>query len=186
MVNALDQIAQSFGASAGLAAGASADDEGGLQVFAQLAATLGRVAGALEANIKNAEILPRIITLTQSDGINSNFALVDFGGPNDGYFWHVRLVTISDSVSWGNSMGAATAQIGIGQEVGGQNTQLLPNQVRWPFAVLPNAATFSTWHLTVQRSEHLLVQVLGGTNGQGVTVTAVIEQRPVSQMNRST
>jgi hypothetical protein len=187
MVNGLEQIAQRFAASASVSAEAGIDDDGGggLEVLARLAASLDRNSAALEANIRNADILPRIVTFSRTALISNNFALVDLGGPNDGYFWHVRLITVSDTVSWGDTMGGATAQVGIGQEIGGPSGQMVPNQVRWPFGVIPNAATFSTWHLTVQRSERLMVQVLGGTNGQGVSCTAVVEQRPVAQMNRS-
>jgi len=185
MSSALDQIAAQLGVSASVTAGGpdgSDDAPSGLAVFGQLAAQLGRAAGALEASLNNARVLPAMVPLAETDQVASNFALIDLGCPSDGYFWYVRNVIVSDSQDWANSCGTATAQLGVGAQTG-PNNPLLPQQLRWAFSLLPNIATFSTNHFVVQAKEHLLCQIRSGTNNQNIMFGAVVEQRPVSQLS---
>jgi len=89
----------------------------------------------------------------------------DLDGPKTGYQWTVRRVTVTDSGSAAASMGDAVGWIYAGQPSPGL---VLPGNLEWIMPVLPNAATWSADQLILQYGEHLLVQVTGGTSGQGV------------------
>lgn len=108
-----------------------------------------------------------------SGAIDSSGNLVlDMGGPQQGRRWVVRMVTISDSQSFWNTMGAAKVTLCVGQKTG--NT-VLPNQVRWPFSSAPNSATFSADQMWIVPSDNVLLSVTGGTSAQSVQAVIWIQ-----------
>ena len=114
----------------------------------------------------------------------SGFGVMDFGQPPVGFFWIIRLITVSDAAAWSNSMGAAAVQFGVGNPDAAGSSAVLPTPyVRWPFATLPNAATFSTNQFTTTAmSDHVIAQVVGGNAGQVIQATIVYEQWPLRHM----
>ena len=79
------------------------------------------------------------------------------------------------------SMGAAVALFCRGNLLGvGQ--VLPPHLVRWPFTICPNVATFGRFDFPVQDTDHLLCQITGGTNGQAIQATAIVEQSLLSDL----
>jgi len=114
-------------------------------------------------------------------------AQVSLGGPNLGYYWMVRRVSISDATAWSNTMGTAVGgfYLSHGQ---GEVTTPLPQQIAWPFTVLPNVATFSTNNLRIGYGDHLVLYLTGCTPSQVIQATAYVElatvrQRPAVQVD---
>jgi hypothetical protein len=111
--------------------------------------------------------------------------IVDLGGPKQGYMWRVRRVSISDAQSFTASMGAAVGQFyeGIPSDAANSAT-MRPQLVIWPFASLPNAATFGADEVPLIYPEHLVAVVTGGSANQQLQVSAryqimsVASQRP--------
>jgi hypothetical protein len=132
---------------------------------------------------------PALIPYTQTTQLNgSGYGIMDLGGPPAAYMWIVRLVSISDQLAWTNSMGSATCQFGVGNippESPAGVEPMAPNTVRWPFATLPNVATFSTNHFTLYHGDRLYCQIQSGTANEYVQATAGIEQWLMSAMRES-
>jgi len=148
-----------------------------LQFGAGVAAGIGDgAAAAVLAPRHKFEPAPIVIPLVATATVSAaGLAVVNIGSPNDGYFWAVQLIAISDAALWTNSMGTAAGQICIGQAGTDATKQLPPHYVRWPFATLPNSATFSRQGLYVSDNDQLMVQITGGTPAEVVQATAVVE-----------
>jgi hypothetical protein len=118
---------------------------------------------------------PSFLPVTKSGTIPSSGNLIlDFDGPMLGRRWVVRMVTISDSLSFWASMGSAEATLCSGISM---NT-IVPSQVRWPFNSLPNSATFGSDQMWIVPRDHVLLSITGGTSGQNVTSTLWLQDFP--------
>jgi hypothetical protein len=117
---------------------------------------------------------PAYAPLSASGAIGSNGTLLlDLGGPQKGRRWVVRMVTVSDSGSFWNTMTNAQATVCTGHFYG--NNVVMPQQVRWPFATLPNSATFGSDQMWVVPADHVLLSITGGTNLQNVQCTIWVQ-----------
>lgn len=167
-------------------AGAPADDDPAAagpaaQLQAQLSVTLGQLGASLDQltaarsrYLADPYAVAWPVPLTQVlklDG--SGNGIVDLGGPKQGYMWRVRRVSISDAQSFTASMGAAVAQFyeGIPSDAANAAT-MRPQLIIWPFASLPNAATFGSDEVPLVFPEHLVAVVTGGTAAQVLQVSA--------------
>jgi hypothetical protein len=148
---------------------------------AQLEATLGRLSKGIDGVIEDrrryladpysiAWSIP-VTQVLQLSGAGAG--ICDLGGPSQGYLWRVRRVSISDAQSFTTSMGAAVGQFyeGIPTDAPGAAT-MRPQMVIWPFASLPNAATFGSDEVPLKFGEHLVAVVTGGTPNQVLQVSA--------------
>jgi len=148
---------------------------------AQLSVTLGQLGTAVDqwqAERGRYQADPYAIAwaipLTQVLQLNGAGAgIVDLGGPKQGYMWRVRRVSISDAQSFTASMGAAVGQFyeGIPSDAANAVT-MRPQLVIWPFASLPNAATFGADEVPLSYPEHLVAVVTGGTANQVLQASA--------------
>lgn len=169
--------------------GAGGDDGGGpaLAAEARLNVTLGRLTEVVNRLATPPAADPyavvRFVPFTQQVVLSAAGAgLVDLGGPTAGYMWMVRRVSISDSQSARASMGAAIGDFytAIAQEV---TATVRPQLWSWSFASLPNLATFGDSDFPVQYGEHLTGVIAGGTPGQQVQVSGLLQLYSVaSQM----
>jgi hypothetical protein len=168
------QIAAQFGQLAGQAPGGPG---AAVKVQAGLQAGIGDgAAAAVMGQARPLPLAPRIVPVVAAATVSAaGLAIVNLGSPNDGYFWAVQLIVVSDAGAWSASMGAATGQMCIGQAATDPAKALPPHYVRWPFATLPNAATFSRQGMYVSDNDQLFMQVLGGTPAEVVQATAVVE-----------
>lgn len=148
---------------------------------AQLEVTLGKLGQGIDGLVaerrgylQDPYSIAWSIPLTAALTLNGSGAgLVDLGGPSQGYLWRVRRVSISDAQSFTNSMGAAVGQFYEGIPTDGPGaTTMRPQMVIWPFASLPNAATFGADEVPLAFGEHLVAVVTGGTANQVLQVSA--------------
>ena len=144
-------------------------------VTAGLSACLGRIDRSLQTLVQlGADPLetPSIVPITHHAALNSSgAAIIDLGGPNLGYEWRVRHCSISDNNAWANSMGSAVGQFYNAINFEAAAVTIRPNHVIWPFAILPNAATFGADEFPVLYGEHVLCLITGGTSAQLVQAT---------------
>ena len=156
-----------------------------LDFMAQIGVTLGHIGSELaaqrRARERRAQRLPIFLTATQTAAVSAaGLALVNLDGPGTGYFWNVRLITISDAGAWSNAV-AGACQFCVGQ-LGSQVAPVPPHMVRWPFVVLPNAADFSRFEFVVKDADNVICQLVGGTPGQVIQATIVVEQSLLTDM----
>jgi hypothetical protein len=82
-------------------------------------------------------------------------------------------VSISDAAAWSNTMGSAVGGFYLART--GATFTPLPQQIAWPFTVLPNVASFSTNHLRIGYGDHLVLYLTGCTATQVIQATAYVE-----------
>lgn len=171
---------------AAAAAAAASDGPGGpgaglsAQLTAQLGVTLGQLSQGIDALVEERRGYLRdpysiawAIPLTSTVTLNGSGAgLCDLGGPAQGYLWRVRRVSISDAGSFTASMGAAVGQFYEAIPTDGPAGTMRPQSVIWPFASLPNVATFGADEVPLAFGEHLVAVVTGGTPNQVLQVSA--------------
>jgi hypothetical protein len=149
----------------------------GIEVDAGLALQLGRLSDQLaqhSAQLAAFQDAPTYIPFAQAGIIPASGSLIiDVSGPNLGYQWMVRRIAISDAGTFSATMGSAVAQFYVGLQT--ELAAVRPNHVAWPFTVVPNVATFGSDELPVLYGEHLLCLVTGGTAGQTVMASAMVQ-----------
>ncbi len=153
----------------------------GLEVDVSLGAMIGRNCEIMHARhqtrLRQFQNQPSFLTFTQAGIIPASGALivdVSLGnGPNLGFQWMVRRAAISDAGSFTATMGAAVGQFYVGLQT--ELATFRPNHVAWPFATLPNVATFGNDEVPVLYGEHLLFLITGGTVGQTVMASATVQ-----------
>ncbi len=187
---------------AGIPAAAAADlaelPEAGpmAALSAQLSVSLGQLGTAVDqwqaerrGYLADPYAIAWSIPLTQVLTLGAGGAgIVDLGGPKQGYIWRIRRVSISDAQSFTASMGAAVGQFyeGIPSDAASAAT-MRPQLVIWPFASLPNAATFGADEVPLIYPEHLVAVVTGGNANQVLQASAryqivsVASQRPAHE-----
>ena len=151
--------------------------DAGLTIGGQFAATCAAMGQRHRKQLKAFQAQPSYITLSQAGIIPASGALiidVSLGnGPNLGYQWMVRRAAISDANIFTATMGAAVGQFYVGLQT--ELATFRPNHVAWPFATLPNVATFGNDEVPVLYGEHLLFLITGGTVGQTVMASATVQ-----------
>jgi hypothetical protein len=152
-----------------------------LDIDLSIGAAVGRTVTAMRdrtaRQLKAFQRQPSYITLAQAGIIPASGSLildVSLGnGPNLGYQWMVRRASISDANNYAATMGAAVGQFYVGLQT--EAATVRPNLVGWPFATLPNTATFGNDEVPVLYGQHLLFLVTGGTVGQTVMASALVQ-----------
>jgi hypothetical protein len=152
-----------------------------LELDLSLGAALGRTVTTMRdrhcKQLKAFQRQPSYMTFAQAGIIPASGSLiidVSLGnGPNLGYQWMVRRASISDGNSYAATMGAAVGQFYVGLQT--ELATVRPNLVGWPFANLPNTATFGNDEVPILYGQHLLFLVTGGTVGQTVMASAVVQ-----------
>jgi hypothetical protein len=109
---------------------------------------------------------PTYAPINSSVTLDSNGnGIMDFGGPQVGRRWVVRMVAFSDAGSYFTTMGSAKVTLCVGQNV---NNNITTNMVRWPFGTVPNAQSFGADQMWVVPRDHVLMSVTGGNSGQSI------------------
>lgn len=116
---------------------------------------------------------PRTIKTAQPMTLSGSGAgQVSLGGPNRGYRWTVRRVSVLDAGGLSVSMGAAIAGVYSGVKGTGQ---VLPPNLEWIISPLPNAATWGTEYLTLEYGEDLVIAITGGNANEAVIVSCAYQ-----------
>lgn len=149
-------------------------------ITAGLSARLGRVERALATLVQlqtDPLDTPSFAPLTHHAALNgSGTAIIDLGGPNLGYEWRVRHCSISDNNNWATSMGNAVGQFYNALNTEPASVTIRPGHCVWPFAILPNSATFGADEFPVTYGEHVLCLVTGGTAAELVQASIKVQQ----------
>jgi hypothetical protein len=150
-----------------------------VDIYAGLCAQIGNLATAVQSLQANqarqdiADSATRYIKPPAAFGTlnGSGDGYFDLGGPNAGYMWTVRRITVVDAASLTANMGGGTAIAGIyaGNIAGAQ--QVATENLEWIIGGLPNVANFSADQLVLQYGEHLYVQIANATADENVKVS---------------
>jgi hypothetical protein len=107
--------------------------------------------------------LPRNLPLIQQSTSATTVDLLDFGGPQAGRQWEIRLLGVVSATSAGFVAMAATFTTWyVGQKMTGNAPGILPiAQARWQFPTVPAFNDFSGDSLKVLPNEHLLAGLTG-------------------------
>lgn len=99
----------------------------------------------------------------------SGIILASWAGPELGYQWTVRKVTVADAATTSATVGGV-AWVYAGVSTGAA-TAILPENLEWVISPLPNVAVFSADQLVLQQGENLYVNITGGTNTQSLKIS---------------
>jgi hypothetical protein len=151
--------------------------DAGLSINGGFGATFAAIHQRHAKQLATFQRQPSSITLTQAGIIPASGSLlidVSLGnGPYLGHQWMVRRASVSDAGNFTATMGAAVGQFYVGLPT--ELATVRPNLVGWPFATLPNTATFGNDEMPVLYGQHLLFLVTGGTVGQTVMASATVQ-----------
>lgn len=129
-----------------------------------------RLKGRQQAQAAQAAYAPQFATGTIPSSGN---LILDFGGPQQGRRWVVRMVTYSDAGSFWNSTSGAKFTVCTGLSMG--TGIVAPQMVRWASAAGPNCTSFSADQMWIIPNDHVLLSVTGGTSGQNISATLWIQ-----------
>lgn len=169
-----------------LSAGADADVETAgpepgawLDLFGKLKVSLDGVASQLaQANRREQEALRHVpVTIDLDRQSNPGAAvtdLQDFGGPQPGREWKVRVLS---AVAVPLAANAAVVTWYVGQIMPGPAAGMLPpSMVKWQFASVPNFEDFSSV-ITVKNGEHLIAGLTGIPAASVISLGATIDDQ---------
>ena len=159
----------------------SGSDEGGFGIHAAVEVALGigrsvdsmgSKLDALLRYLRKAE--PRFVTFPANASTNSagDDILIDFGTPNQGYFWEVRHVSVGGSDA-GVAVGGS-AFLYVSPQVTGVAGGM--NNCVDIASGLPSIAYYPSGSLIVKPTEHLFLIVAGGDDSTLYAANAFVRQ----------
>lgn len=160
------------------------DDSPGLKLMASLGIQLSGINSELVAMNRRDQMrlamLPNTVTLEQLSNPGGATDTKDFGTPQPGRKWEVRLL-----MAMSNNLVANAAQVTwfIGA--------LIPNIVppgtlaRWQFPTVPGFQTFTSSVLTVLPNQHLYAYLTGVPVSSFIALAAIIDDQPMSSQRQS-
>lgn len=163
----------------------------GFGAMAELEVTIGNAAevGAGRAFPDRQERLDRAVRFIKPPPQQvtipaSGIILASFNGPELGYQWTVRKITVADAATTSATV-AGTAWVYAGVSTGGA-TAILPSNLEWILNPLPNVAVFSADEVVLQQGENLYVNITGGTNGQNLMIGVQYQLYPAGAVRERT
>lgn len=155
-------------------------EQPGLHLFAKLGLSVESLTAQLKrANDREQQRLARLpvnIPLNRLSAPAGVTDIQDFGGPQPGRVWHVRLLTGYASPVAAN---AATVSWYVGQIMTGDAAGQLPiNMKRWEFTSLPGDDDFSTGVIMIRNGEKLIAGLVGVPASSRISLSAVIADEP--------
>ena len=162
-------------------ADADARTDGALvDVLAKLHLGVGKLNDTLDRaqliEQRRLESLPRWVPLQQMSSGTRTTDVIDFGGPQPGRRWAVRLL-----VALASPLAANAAQVTwyVGQKMPGPAAGQLPlSLARWQFPSVPGLQSFTSDVIMVSSSEHLLAGLVGIATNADITLTIAVNDQP--------
>ena len=173
-----------FGANADadVSAGTAPDEDqpsgkAWLDLFAKLSMGVNSVAAELaDARKREQDRLRHVAVTTTLDGASINVTgtdIQDFGGPQPGREWVVRLLSAYSPAG----ANAATATWYIGQKILTAPGQLSPQLAIWQFASLPGFQNFTSDVHHLKPGERLLVGITGAPAASNIYYNVSIDDQ---------
>ena len=156
-------------------------EEPGLQIFARVGLAIESLSAEMAKNYDREQRRLASLPINYPRSLLSNPGaavtdIQDFGGPQSGREWHVRLLTAFASPVGAN---AAVVSWYVGQNMPGDAAGQLPvTMKRWEFTTLPMAEKFNTNLLVVRAGEHLIAGLTSIPAASRIALGAVIADLP--------
>ena len=158
-----------------------AEETPGFHLFAKLGVSLESLAGEVKKiNDREQRRLAGLPVNYPFQKLSQPGAAVtdiqDFGGPQPGRVWIVRLLSAFASPVAAN---AASVSWYVGQVMPGDAAGQLPiTMKRWEFTSLPAAEKFTSDVLTLRNGEHLIAGLIGIPAASRIALNAVVNDQP--------
>lgn len=161
------------------------DEKSLLDFFADFSLTIGGLTAELKATRidrlreeqKRLNDQARVIPLERMSSPSIATDFQDFGGPQPGRFWDVRLLT-----AFASPLAANAAQITwyVGQRIGvGPGAGMLPaTWARWQFPSVPAFKDFSPEVIRIFPGQYLIAGLTGVPAASNIGLSATIADQP--------
>jgi hypothetical protein len=119
---------------------------------------------------------PRAISLERSSQPSGTFDLIDFGGPQPGREWVLRLLT-----AFAQPLAANVAVVTwyVGQRMPGPANGMLPvTMAKWQFPSCPGQATFGANMITIRNGQNLIAGLTGVPASSTIALVAGVSDQP--------
>lgn len=157
------------------------NDDPGFHLFAKLGIAIESLTQQLskadQREQRRLEALPRNIPFQRLSAPAGTTDIVDFGGPQPGRIWQVRLLSaFADPVA----ANAATVSWYIGQIMPGNAAGQLPlSMKRWEFTSLPGEQTFNSTALPVRNGERLIAGLTAVPASSRIFLSGTVDDQPI-------
>lgn len=156
------------------------DDNGMFNLFAKLNVSLDRMSDKMDrqarADQQRLASLPNYLPIARQSNPSGATDIQDFGGPQPGRQWVVRLFAAFASPLAAN---ASVVTLYVGQNMGGPGAGMLPaSMARWQFASVPGLKDFSD-QIKVLPGEHVVVGLTGVPASSAIMLNVVINDQPL-------
>lgn len=158
------------------------DDTPGVHLFAKLGLAIESLTTQIQRANQNEQrrlaALPISYPFQQfSQPGAATTDIKDFGGPQPGRVWIVRLFTAFATPVAAN---AAVVSWYVGQVMSGDAAGQLPiNMKRWEFPSLPGEQAFTSNVITIRNGEHLIAGLTGIPASSRITLNVVVNDEPL-------
>jgi hypothetical protein len=156
------------------------EDAPGVHLFAKLGLSIESLAAQVRrSNTLEQQRLSRLPNLISIERASVPGAattdVIDFGSPQPGRTWIVRLLmAIANPVA----ANAAVVTWYVGQNVGGNAPGMLPGTMaRWQFPSVPGFQTFTSNVIQLLPQQHLLAGLTGIPGGSNISLAAVVNEQ---------
>ncbi len=167
---------------------AEADSPGLFDLFAKFNLSIDRLGNQIAKQIANEQArlarLPIYIPLSKMSSPGAAVTDVqDFGGPQPGRVWVVRLLTALASPLAANT---AVVTWYVGQVMPGPAAGMLPATMGvWQFASVPNFQNFTSDVIKVLPGEHLIAGLTGVPAASNIALKVAINDQPLSAQSHA-
>lgn len=156
------------------------EDAPGFHLFAKLGLAIESLAEQVKKANDNEQRRLNALPINYPQQRMSNPAgttdIVDFGGPQPGRFWIVRLLTAFASPVAAN---AAVVSWYVGQVMPGDAAGQLPlNMKRWEFPSLPGQVSFTSNVVTIRNGEKLIAGLTAVPASSRIYLNATVNDEP--------
>jgi len=164
------------------------DDSPGLSVFADFKLSLDNLCDRMDRAYRDEQVrlsmLPNYVTVERMSSPGAAVTdIVDFGGPQPGREWDVRLLS-----AFASPLAANTSQVTwyVGQIVPGPGAGMLPStNGRWFFASVPAVQTFSSRVLMVKPGQKVFAGLVGVPANSFIGMSLSFNDQPAYSQRRS-
>lgn len=158
------------------------DDGAGLEIFADLKISLDSLTSEMkkrnESERRRLAVLPRnqVITRISTPGAATS-DVQDFGGPQPGRKWVVRLLA---AVSVPPAANASLVTWYVGKNIAGATAAgvLPPNFTRWQFPSVPGFQNFTSGVIVVRFGQNLIAGLTSVPASSVIALIAAIDDQP--------
>lgn len=161
------------------------EEQTGLNLFAKFDLAIKGLTGAIEESNANARKgqrrmadIPRYVALSRMSVPGAAVTdIQDFGGPQPGRQWVVRLLSAYASPLAAN---ASLVTWYVGQIMPGPAAGMLPSTMaRWQFASVPAQQNFTSDVIKILSGEHLIAGLTGVPASSSIALNVAINDQPL-------